>query len=121
MSELSGWILKSAELVPADKYTFQPVKTVRTFGQLVGHIADGQNYYCARATGKNVQWSDAVAQGKTDKATLLPLLKQSLERCTAAYGAAMTPPLLANLSHSSLHYGNVITYLRMLGLTPPSS
>jgi hypothetical protein len=31
------------------------------FGELPGHIADGSNYYCARATGKKVEWSDANA------------------------------------------------------------
>jgi hypothetical protein len=121
-TEVSGWILKSAELVPADKYTYQPVKTVRTFGQLVAHIADSHNYDCARAAGKNVQWSDAIEKGRTDKATLLPKLKESIDACTAIYAAGPVPmPLIANLSHSSLHYGNVITYMRMLGLTPPSS
>ena len=65
-AELAGWIVKSADLVPADKYTYQPVKTVRTFGQLVAHIVDGQAYYCGRATGKPVEWSDAAANGPTD-------------------------------------------------------
>lgn len=119
--ELSGWILKSAEMVPAEKYTYQPVKTVRTFGQLIAHIVDGQSYYCAGASGRKVEWTDTTEKGRTDKATLLPKLKQSMDACAAAYGGTLTPPLFANLSHSSLHYGNVVTYLRMLGLTPPSS
>lgn len=119
--ELRGWILKSAELVPAEKYTYQPVKTVRTFGQLLAHIVDGQSYYCGRAAGQKVEWLDVTEKGRTDKATLLPKLKQSFDSCATAYGGTLTPPLFANLSHSSLHYGNVITYLRLLGLTPPSS
>ena len=121
-AELSGWLMKSAELVPAEKYSYQPVKTVRTFGQLIAHIADSHNYECARATGRQVQWSDAIEKGRTDKATLVPKLKQSIDACAAAYNAGQPPPpLLANVAHSSLHYGNVVTYLRMLGLTPPSS
>lgn len=120
--EVSGWVTKSAALVPADKYTYQPVKTVRTFGQLVAHIADAYDFYCGRAAGKNVEWSDATANGKLDKATLAAKLKQSTDACTAVFNGNGDPgQLLANLAHTSLHYGNAITYLRMLGLVPPSS
>jgi len=62
-AELSAWIMKAAEMVPADKYSYKPTPTVRTFGELLGHIADGNNYFCGRAAGKKVQWSDANAQG----------------------------------------------------------
>jgi hypothetical protein len=121
-TELAGWISKAADLVPADKYMYQPVKTVRTFGQLVAHIVDGQAYYCGRASGQPVQWSDATANGKTDKATVVARLKDSMAACAAVYASGSgLPMLIANLGHSSLHYGNVITYMRMLGLTPPSS
>ena len=120
-TELSDWIVKSAELVPAEKYAYQPVKTVRTFGQLIAHIIDGQNYYCGRAAGQKVEWSDATLEGRTDKATLLPKLKQSMQTCTALYAGAFRAPLVANLGHGSLHYGNLVTYMRMLGLKPPSS
>jgi hypothetical protein len=120
-AQVSGWITKSAELVPAEKYSYQPAKTVRTFGQMVGHVADGYVYYCGRAAGRPVQWSDAIANGRTDKATLLPKLKQALDICTAAHASGYAPPLVENLTHSHLHYGNLITYLRMLGLVPPSS
>lgn len=120
-SELSDWIVKSAELVPAEKYTYQPVKTVRTVGQLIAHVIDGQNYYCGRAAGQKVEWADATANGPTDKATLVPKLKQSMQTCAALYSGAFRAPLVANLGHGSLHYGNLVTYMRMLGLKPPSS
>lgn len=44
-------------------------------------------------------------------------------RCGPAYSnpAARIERLMGNVAHSSLHYGNAITYLRMLGLKPPSS
>jgi uncharacterized damage-inducible protein DinB len=120
-AEVSDWVTKSAALVPADKYSYRPVQTVRTFGELVGHIADGYDFYCGRAAGKNVQWSDDAAKGKTDKATLVQKLKQSTDACAAAFEkGGDTGQLLANIAHTSLHYGNVITYLRMLGLVPPS-
>jgi len=120
--EVSGWVTKAADLVPADKYTYRPAQSVRTFGQLIAHIADSHNFYCARAAGNNVQWSDAIEKGSTDKATVVAKLKQSLDACNAAYGSAsQVGPLMANVAHTSLHYGNIVTYMRMLGLVPPSS
>jgi uncharacterized damage-inducible protein DinB len=121
LAEVNGWITKSAELVPAERYTYKPVATVRTFGELVAHVADGYNWYCAKATGKKTEWSDAVEKGKTDKATVLAKLKQASDACAAATLKGEAMPLMQNIGHANLHYGNMITYLRMMGLTPPSS
>ena len=121
-AEVSGWVTKAADLVPADKYTYRPATTVRTFGQLIGHIVDSHNWYCARAGGQNVEWSDPVEKGKTDKATLVQKLKQSIDTCATVYGGSgQIGVLFANIAHSNLHYGNIITYMRMLGMVPPSS
>ena len=121
--EVNDWVTKAADMVPADKYNYKPVDTVRTFGQLIAHITDSYNYFCAQGVGNKVEWSDAVANGKTDKETLLPKLKEAVGRCNAAYGSsnAQLGPLLSNVGHTSLHYGNIITYLRMMGMKPPSS
>ena len=122
-AEVSGWLLKSADMIPPDKYSYRPVATVRTVGELLGHVADGYNYFCGRAAGKKVEWSDAVAKGKTDKATIVAALKSSTAGCEAAHkgSGAGLPMLLQNFGHTNLHYGNVVTYMRMLGLVPPSS
>lgn len=120
-AEVNGWIMKSAELVPADKYTYTPVATVRSFGQLVAHVADGYNWYCANASGKKTEWSDAVEKGQTDKATVVASLKKASDACAAATARGQTMQLMQNIGHANLHYGNIITYLRMMGLTPPSS
>lgn len=120
--EVSGWIARAVELVPADKFSYRPAPTVRSLGQLVGHMVDGANYYCGRAAGKSVEWSDATEKGVSAKAALIPALKQAFGACTSAYETGgQVAPLVENVGHSSLHYGNLVTYLRMLGLTPPSS
>ncbi|MEP7272040.1 MAG: DinB family protein, partial [Acidobacteriota bacterium] len=120
--EVSGWISKVADLVPEDKYGYRPTATVRTIAQQIGHIADSYNYYCARAGGRPVQWSDAIEKGDSRKAALSQKLKQATDACNAAYaGDGQAAMLMANIAHSGLHYGNLITYLRMLGLKPPSS
>lgn len=122
-AEVSAWVSQAAEMVPDDKYNYRPVDSVRTFGQLVAHIADSYNYYCAQAAGKNVEWSDAIEKGSTDKATVAPQLKLAVDRCTEVYKSSngRVGPLLGNVGHTSLHYGNIITYMRMLGMKPPSS
>lgn len=122
-NEVNGWVTKAAEMVPADKYNYRPADSVRTFGQLIAHITDSYNYFCARGVGTKVEWSDAIEKGSTDKDALLPKLKEAVGRCNAAYssGNAQLQPLFSNVGHTSLHYGNMITYMRMLGLKPPSS
>jgi uncharacterized damage-inducible protein DinB len=121
--EVNGWVTKAAEMVPADKYSYRPVDTVRTFGQIIAHITDSYNFFCARGAGNKVEYSDAVEKGATDKDTLLPKLKEAVGRCNAAYSSTnpQLRPLFNNVSHTSLHYGNIITYMRMLGMKPPSS
>src|ERR1041385_3535238 len=68
-NEVNDWIVKSAEMVPAEKYNYKPVDTVRTFGQLIAHVTDSYNYFCARGAGNKVEWSDAVEKGETAKDT----------------------------------------------------
>lgn len=122
--EVADWIVRAAESVPEDRYGFQPTDGVRTFAQLVGHVADGNNWFCARAVGRPIEWAETVAQSGAGKAELIAELKKSIAACTAAHTSANEArgqPLVANFGHTSLHYGNMVTYLRMLGITPPSS
>src|SRR5688572_13352173 len=114
---VNNWVVKSAEMVPADKYSYKPTDTVRTFGQLVAHITDSYNYFCAHGVGNKVEWVTPIEKGATDKDTLLPKLKEAVGRCNAAYSSntAQFRPLFTNLGHTSLHYGNIITYMRMIG------
>ena len=121
LREVGTWAEKGAELVPADKYTYKPVGTVRTFGELVAHIADGMNWYCANASGKKTEWSDAIEKGKTDKATVTAALKAAHANCHRVTNDGQLKELMQNMAHTNLHYGNMITYIRMLGLVPPSS
>jgi uncharacterized damage-inducible protein DinB len=122
-NEVNDWVMKAADMVPADKYSYRPVDTVRTFGQLIAHITDSYNYFCAHGVGNKVEWTTPIEKGATDKETLLPKLKEAVGRCNAAYssGNAQLRPLFTNIGHTSLHYGNIITYMRMMGLKPPSS
>jgi uncharacterized damage-inducible protein DinB len=121
-NEVSAWVVAAAEMVPAEKYSYKPAEPVRTFGQLVGHLADSFTYYCAVGAGRNVEWLDAIEKGTSDKTALVAELKKALATCTAPYtSGGRFRALVDNVGHTSIHYGNMVTYLRMMGMTPPSS
>jgi uncharacterized damage-inducible protein DinB len=115
-AEVSGLVLEAANLVPADKYSYRPAPTVRTFGELVGHVADSYGFYCGSA--QNAESSSGGGQGK---AALTRRLKDATSACTASSSTADAEALIGNIAHTNLHYGNMVTYMRLLGLVPPSS
>jgi len=130
-------LLKSAEEMPEENYSFKPVSTVRTFGQLVGHVADAQYEFCAAIIGDGKQ-PPGIEKSKTTKADLVQALKDGFAYCDQAYSsmndahaaemikffghdAPKLTILNFNVGHNMEHYGNMVTYLRIKGLVPPSS
>ena len=82
--EVSEWITKAADLVPADKYGYRPIADVRSWGQLVAHVIDAYTWYCTNAKGTRLEWTDANEKGALDKATLVAKLKTATDLCTDA-------------------------------------
>lgn len=134
---LSGVVVAAAEKMPEENYGFRPAETVRTFGQLVGHLADSQYFFCSSVEGEAKRGSDAE-KSKTAKADLVAALKDAVAYCSKTY-AAMTDAkggemtkmmnqdfaklavLSANTAHDYEHYGNMATYMRIKGIVPPTS
>ncbi len=134
---LSGVLIAAAQKMPEENYSFKPVPEVRTFGQLVGHLADSQNFFCATAAGEAPPAS-GIEKSKTTKADLIAALKDAVAYCNKTY-AAMTDAkgsemtkmmnfefarltvLAANFAHDYEHYGNMVTYMRIKGIVPPTS
>lgn len=133
----SDYITRSAEKMPAENYAWRPTPEVRTFGQLIAHIADGQYIICSRALGEKPPVSD-IEKTKTTKSELVQALAGAFDYCGRAHttlggakGAEITNGpggkhprigvLYFNSMHTFEHYGNVITYLRLKGIVPPSS
>jgi uncharacterized damage-inducible protein DinB len=130
-------LLRSAEKMPEENYSFRPADSVRSYGQIIGHIADGQYLFCSAALGeKNPE--PKIEKTKTSKADLIDALKTAFAYCDKAYdgmtdasGSQMvklfgndTPKLGAlefNNVHNWEHYGNLVTYMRIKGIVPPSS
>ena len=136
-AQIKGNILKSAEKMPEENYSFKPTPDVRSYGQLIGHVADASGMFCAAAAGAKPPES-GVEKSKTSKADLIAALKANFAFCDAAY-AALTDAnagdvvkffggersklnvLQFNTMHDFEHYGNIVTYLRLKGIVPPSS
>jgi uncharacterized damage-inducible protein DinB len=133
-----GYVTAAAEQMPDSSYSYHPVPTVRTFGQLIAHIAGSQHMFCAAALGDKESAEDDIEKTTTGKAALVAALKASTEYCQKAYAMsdaeAMKRPtklfggeqsalwaLTTNAAHDDEHYGNIVTYMRMLGMVPPSS
>lgn len=128
-------VLRGAEKMPEENYAFKPVPEVRSFAQLVSHIASAQNDLCAQARG--------VADPKVDfdklgKAALIAALKDSDAYCDATFASLTDAHAAEQLKlwgqsrtrltgltmlafHGYEHYGNMVTYMRLKGLVPPTS
>jgi uncharacterized damage-inducible protein DinB len=136
-SQTIDYIVKSAEQMPEAKYSYRPTPAVRTFGQIIGHVAGAQYTYCAAAIGDKPADEGDIEKTKTSKADLVAAIKASTEYCRRAYAQSDATAmgmatvfgenesrlavLIGNASHDSEHYGNIVTYLRMNGMVPPSS
>lgn len=128
-------VQKMAEAMPEENYSFKATPDIRSFGELIGHIADAQALFCGMASGKPKQ----LGAGKmTSKADLVAALKESISMCDAAFdsvteanGAEMVGQgrmqrsrlgtLEYNTSHSNEEYGYTSVYMRLKGIVPPSS
>src|SRR6266403_3429066 len=81
-NQIKNNILKMAETMPEENYSFKATPDVRTFGQLIGHIADAQVGACSAVNGAMKQLG---ASSKTSKADLVAALKQSNDECDKAF------------------------------------
>jgi uncharacterized damage-inducible protein DinB len=133
----TAYITTAAQELPESTYAYRPTADVRTFGQLIGHVAGAQYLICAAAMGEPPREEDEIERSRTSKGDLVAALKASTEYCGRAYAqtdrAAQQKTKLfgqertrlyalgLNATHNAEHYGNIVTYLRMNRIVPPSS
>ncbi len=130
-----GDLLKAADRMPAEDYNFRPTPDVRTFGQLIAHIADAQMSFCSGAKGKPIRLN---AASKTSKADLVAALKASFDECDGVFDTTTDAiatqmiktgdtehskfwALLYATLHDNEEYGYLAVYLRLKELIPPST
>src|SRR5688500_9227397 len=142
-----GWdgarrnLTRATEAMPDAKFNFKPGDTVRTFGQIVAHVAGANYIFCAAARGEKAPVSeDHFEKTAATKAAIAKAFADSIAYCDAAYESlddrqaaemvaapfgsgksARASALIGNTGHLQEHYGNLVTYLRINGIVPPSS
>ena len=127
-------VIRSAEKMPEGDFGFKPVDTVRSFGQILGHVADANYMFCSSVKGE-ANPAPGIEKNKTTKAEIVAALKAGKEYCDAALadlsetkmvkrGERELPAVNVVNSmngHTMEHYGNLVTYMRIKGQVPPSS
>jgi len=136
--QVKGYILKTAELIPESLYGFKATPEVRSIAQLLGHIADGTLNICGTATGNKVT-PLAAEKSMTSKAQLTKALatafaacdqviaslddKKAMETTKFFIGGESTRGMIVafDTAHNFEHYGNLVTYMRLNKIVPPST
>lgn len=136
-AQVTSWIASAAEKMPAAEYGFRPDPAVRSFGEILGHIADANYLFCSPVLGESNP-SLNIEKTKTTKAELTSALHDAFAYCNRAYASLSDENahetvkafgqernrlgvLWFNASHNLEHYGNLVVYLRSKGIVPPSS
>ena len=131
-------LVKSAAKVPEADYAFKPTPEVRSFGELVGHVANANYMICAMALGEKSPAPADIEKTVKAKAELEKALAAAIAYCDGAiakltaasaveevkFFTGPTPRLgvfAFNNAHNMEHYGNMVTYMRMKKIVPPSS
>ena len=130
-------LVSAAEKMPQENYGFKPTDGVRTFAQIVGHVADSQYAFCSAVLGEKPPRLE-IEKTKIAKADLIASLKEAFAYCRKASDgmtdtSAAQPVkfmggqrprlgvLTVNNTHTIEHYGNLVTYMRMKNVVPPTS
>jgi hypothetical protein len=128
-------ILKAADKMPEDAYSFKATPEVRSFAQIVEHVIQAQTHTCAVING---QQKSAKVAADASKADIVAALKQSFADCDAAYdsmtdaaAASMVKTargertklgmLVGNTTHDVEQYSAMSVYMRLKSIVPPSS
>jgi hypothetical protein len=100
-------------------------------------VADASYAFCSQVIGEANPVKD-IEKTKTSKADLVAALKDGVAYCNKAFDSmtdakgseivklfnfniAKLTVLSINTAHTDEHYGNMVTYLRLKGIVPPTS
>lgn len=131
-------ILASAEKMSEANYGFKPSPDIRSFGEVLGHITDVNYLTCSAMKGEANPSKDSVEKTAKTKDDFVKALKASYDYCDGAFanlseammketykaGERQQPKagmVILNTQHGMEHYGNLVIYLRMKGIVPPTT
>ena len=129
-------IIKAAEKMPPEDYSYKPTPDIRVFARVVNHVTEAQFHICGASN--STADTPKVPADTADKATVVDALKASFAECDKAYAgvtdANMTEllslgpnkrsrlsMLWGNVAHDNEQYATLSLYLRLKGIVPPSS
>lgn len=116
-----------AEAFPEDRYEFAPVAGVRTFGDVLRHVAFWNRFVADSVRGKKADdSSNELPKSKyATKAQVVDALKRSAADAAASLrdhrDQDITEVALTFIEHTSEHYGQLAVYARLNGVVPPAS
>ncbi len=134
-------IKESAELMPEANFSFKPTPDVRSFADLLTHVAGASYVFCGSARNEKAPFEEGSFEGKLKtKAEIVKVTNDAIAYCDQAFAAltdasaaamvhaafsdgqaTRVSSLLGQIAHDNEHYGNIVTYYRLKGLVPPSS
>jgi len=127
-ASLNQHILTMAKDFPEDKCDFKLKPEMRSFGEVLVHIAGGNVYTAKAGRGEQVEWSDLDPKNYPNKAAVVALMEKTIADANAtlksvpdAALARSVEPWISVIEHSAEHYGLLIAYYRANGLVPPQS
>lgn len=135
-AQVAGVLKRSIDKMPEEHFSYKPVETVRSFGELASHVAESQYAFCSAASGEKSPGVKVPATGT--KAEISAGFSAASEYCDKVYksltdtsaaevvkvfggDSTRAGALQFNTAHLFEHYGNMVTYMRMKGIVPPSS
>jgi uncharacterized damage-inducible protein DinB len=128
----------TAEILTEEQYNFRPTPDVRTAGQILAHVADAQYIFCSAAAGEASPMTESIEETRTTKAAIVTALQAGFAYCDGVFSRTTDARsgnaanlfdqpntvggiLAFNSAHNYEHYGNLVTYMRINGIVPPSS
>ena len=131
-------LVAAAEEMPASKYDFKPTPPQMSFRDIIGHLADGNDYLCSKIGGMEPPKRPELAKSAA-KDKLVARLKESFQFCETALARmddsklsgkvpyfgnreiSRAAAVLAVAEDWGGHYSQMAVYLRLNGLLPPTA
>jgi uncharacterized damage-inducible protein DinB len=121
-------VLNMVKDFPDDKYSFRLKPEMRSFSEMIVHIASGNAYAAKAGRGEKVNWDELDPKNYANKASVVALMEKSIADADATLKgvsdevlAKNAEPWLGVMEHSAEHYGLLVGYYRANGLVPPES
>lgn len=131
-------LVAAAEEMPADKYGFKPTPAQMSFGKVIEHLAEGNDYFCSLIGGMEAPKRSEVKE-TAPKDKLVARLKETFQFCQSALAKAndsglsgkvpffgnsevtRAEAMYATAEDWAGHYSQLAVYLRLNGLLPPTA